>query len=235
MSNKIFQIATKNEDILTIIAKTNKWLTIKKWIRGWEIPIPVSQVEYSSDKDLSNFGGNANEAFQRDEYQCVSCGSKRHLLIHHLDGKSVYSKNRDKLVPNNIVGNFLTLCFFCHKRTHGKYPADIYDAIHRYISFFQDAKVQTPSKEPARILDYQTGSIVNVRVMDERTTMFYLDDLFFPEWLLEKFMKYVKSVYESHCFNCKADISSHTQKKCVNCGWFVCSECDFCGCLYGKK
>ena len=224
----------QNNGIDSLIKADMRWLNLNGWVEEWKHSTPTFCAEYSHNKDLNNFGGNANAAFKRDGYKCAHCGTRRDLLIHHLDGKSVYSKNSDQFTPNNAIENFLTLCFFCHKKIHNRFPVDIYDAIRHYISFFKDAIVLTPSKEPATILEHHSGSVFSVNICNERTVMFLLSDLLFPEGLIEQFIKYVKMVYENHCFNCKADVSSHTEKKCAKCGWYICSACGHCGCLYGN-
>ena len=54
---------------------------------------------------------------KRDNYQCVYCGSKHHLQIHH-KYYSIYP-NGDKVAPWNYPDDALiTLCDECHKRTH---------------------------------------------------------------------------------------------------------------------
>lgn len=40
--------------------------------------------------------------------------------------------------------------------------------------------------------------------------------------------------YSNHCWNCKKDIDSKVQKRCLKCGWYVCDECESCGCGFIK-
>jgi len=36
--------------------------------------------------------------------------------------------------------------------------------------------------------------------------------------------------YENHCWNCKEDISSHSEDRCNECEMFICSNCGECMC-----
>ena len=59
---------------------------------------------------------------QRDNNQCIDCGSKEHILVHHLDE----SRGTGKL--NNNPENLITLCRPCHARRHGL-VSDLYDLV----------------------------------------------------------------------------------------------------------
>ncbi len=38
--------------------------------------------------------------------------------------------------------------------------------------------------------------------------------------------------YHSHCYNCKQPIDGGIQLKCPKCNWYICSNCEACGCGY---
>jgi len=54
----------------------------------------------------------AKEIRKRDGYRCVSCGSRRHLLVHHRDGLGLVGPQ----AYDNT--NLVTLCARCHAGAH---------------------------------------------------------------------------------------------------------------------
>lgn len=60
-------------------------------------------------KNKKRFGGIRLLILERDNYSCVSCGSKERLEVHHKDGSGSYKS------PNNSFDNLETLCNKCHK------------------------------------------------------------------------------------------------------------------------
>jgi len=46
---------------------------------------------------------------KRDSYTCAICGSKKSIIVHHLDGNP----------KHNVDKNLLTVCKFCHAELHG--------------------------------------------------------------------------------------------------------------------
>ena len=74
--------------------------------------------------DVSRFGGNRQEVYERDNFQCQHCGmtQEQHILlfdrklhIHHVDGKGRHEK-----IPNSEIDNLITLCIRCHTKVHNK-------------------------------------------------------------------------------------------------------------------
>ncbi len=74
--------------------------------------------------DNSMFGGNKQQALERDNFQCQDCGMNQEthialfgiwLNVHHKDGQGKNAK-----VKNNNLDNLITLCHRCHSREHRK-------------------------------------------------------------------------------------------------------------------
>ncbi len=66
-------------------------------------------------RSLEEYGEEFNKnlkqiILKRDDYKCVECNSRIHLLIHH---KDTNKKNNDPM-------NLQTLCKSCHGKLHGK-------------------------------------------------------------------------------------------------------------------
>lgn len=66
------------------------------------------------------FGGNREDAIQRDGEKCVKCGMTRtqhkakygrDITVDHIDGRGVHTVKEDK---NNALNNLMTLCLHCH-------------------------------------------------------------------------------------------------------------------------
>jgi len=67
-----------------------------------------------SDKhhDETRFGGNRQNALERDGHKCVICGATENLAVHHKD-ESGQTDN-----PNNNLDNLITICSGCHTKLH---------------------------------------------------------------------------------------------------------------------
>jgi hypothetical protein len=50
--------------------------------------------------------------------------------------------------------------------------------------------------------------------------------------LVDFYLKLLKNIRRTHCFNCKADINSRDWSICAKCGWIRC-QCSACGCSWG--
>lgn len=74
-------------------------------------------------KDYRNhylFGGNREEAIQRDGEKCMACGMTRaqhiekygrDITVDHIDGNGRYTPRPER---NNDLSNLMTLCLYCH-------------------------------------------------------------------------------------------------------------------------
>jgi len=89
----------------------------KEWIK--KNPDKVAQY-----RDNSEFGGMAQEALERDNFQCQECGMSQEqsiilfnnkLSVHHEDGNG-----RRIVIKNNDIDNLVTMCMRCHKILHHK-------------------------------------------------------------------------------------------------------------------
>lgn len=58
----------------------------------------------------SHQSDNRGIVLERDGYQCVVCGNKNTIVVHHIDGNGVDG--------DNGVDNLATMCSRCHKYTH---------------------------------------------------------------------------------------------------------------------
>jgi 5-methylcytosine-specific restriction endonuclease McrA len=52
------------------------------------------------------------QVLERDGWRCQTCGSMRHLEVHHLQFRSHSGQD--------IEQNLITLCAQCHARVHAK-------------------------------------------------------------------------------------------------------------------
>jgi hypothetical protein len=55
-----------------------------------------------------SFNGKHKEVLDRDKNKCLLCGSKKMIIIHHIDHNN----------KNNDINNLVTLCRRCHPRIH---------------------------------------------------------------------------------------------------------------------
>ena len=49
--------------------------------------------------------------------------------------------------------------------------------------------------------------------------------------LVDFYLKLLKDIRKTHCFNCKADINSRDWNICTKCGWIKC-QCSACKCTW---
>jgi len=64
--------------------------------------------------NMQAYSGNRHDVFQRDGYQCRLCGSKKNLIIHHINEMSYHNSD----TPDNDMNNLTTLCKSCHGLYH---------------------------------------------------------------------------------------------------------------------
>lgn len=55
------------------------------------------------------------EALKRDGFSCVKCGTKKGVIVHHLDE----SRKHGRTKMNNKLNNLMCLCRICHAKEHG--------------------------------------------------------------------------------------------------------------------
>lgn len=107
----------KNKDRIT--EKSREWAKNNK----------EKMSEYGRQmRDKLLFGGNMQEVYERDNFQCQKCGMSqeqhfvlfnKHLIIHH---KDVHGRRHPN--PNHDVDNLLTVCIRCHADIHNKLVAE---------------------------------------------------------------------------------------------------------------
>lgn len=68
------------------------------------------------------FGGNRENAIERDDGKCTECGMtrkehfelyKKDIDVHHIDGGNKRAEH-----PNHSMDNLKTLCKICHNKKH---------------------------------------------------------------------------------------------------------------------
>ena len=81
---------------------------VKEWCKKDRKANPQKYQIYSARfRDKKGFDGLRNQVFKRDGNQCVLCGSKEDLCIHH----KIYK---------NVMENLITICRSCHTKLHFK-------------------------------------------------------------------------------------------------------------------
>jgi predicted phage replisome organizer len=80
----------------------------KEYSRKNKIPF----IENYTNK--KRYGGNYYIVFDRDKKQCIICGSKDNLMVHHVYG---YIPEKPE---NNDANKLVTLCQICHGKAHSK-------------------------------------------------------------------------------------------------------------------
>jgi len=79
-------------------------------------------------RDRILFGGNMQEVYERDNFQCQKCGMSqeqhfvlfnKHLIVHH---KDIHGRRHPN--PNHDIDNLLTVCIRCHADIHNKLTAE---------------------------------------------------------------------------------------------------------------
>ncbi len=66
----------------------------------------------NKERGWERFSGNRIIVLERDNNMCGMCGSKDHIVVHHIDG---YKKGHPE---NNEVNKLITLCGKCHYAVH---------------------------------------------------------------------------------------------------------------------
>jgi 5-methylcytosine-specific restriction endonuclease McrA len=56
------------------------------------------------------------QVLRRDGWRCQNCGSLQNLEVHHLRQRSRQGDDGEE--------NLITLCYECHRTTHGKVRSD---------------------------------------------------------------------------------------------------------------
>jgi 5-methylcytosine-specific restriction endonuclease McrA len=64
-------------------------------------------------RERRNFSGLREAVLRRDGRQCVTCGARKKLVVHHRDGRG-----RGSNAANNRLSNLVTLCRACHLKEH---------------------------------------------------------------------------------------------------------------------
>lgn len=59
------------------------------------------------------FNGLKYTVLERNKNQCIICGSKNKLVVHHIDGTNYKLGN-----ANNTLENLMTVCESCHHEIH---------------------------------------------------------------------------------------------------------------------
>jgi len=72
-------------------------------------------IKAKAKREKRDFNGMRQAILKRDNYQCIWCGTKRNLVVHHKDKKGRCSK-----IKNNKKSNLVTLCKVCHIVVHKK-------------------------------------------------------------------------------------------------------------------
>lgn len=84
----------------------------EKWYRANITP------EFAKAKrEQEHFAGLREPCLKRDNYQCVKCGNRQQLVVHHKDGKG---RPQPEELKNNTLENLETLCRACHMKQHAK-------------------------------------------------------------------------------------------------------------------
>lgn len=80
---------------------------------AWYLANIVGTPRAQLAREKEHFDGNRQEVLQRDGYRCTVCGSKKSLVVHHMDGSGRTDTDRD-----SAVEQLTTLCRACHVREH---------------------------------------------------------------------------------------------------------------------
>lgn len=81
----------------------------------------------------------------------------------------------------------------------------------------------TPSKKEFDILDQER--INRLKKNNDKRELITLSNL------VKTTIKSNNNYRNTQCFSCKSHINTESYKKCLDCGWIVCS-CGACGCFY---
>ena len=70
---------------------------------------PAELAKRKTWREQHHFSGLREAVLRRDGRQCVNCGARKRLVVHHRDGQGRGSKR-----VNNRLGNLVTMCRACH-------------------------------------------------------------------------------------------------------------------------
>ena len=87
-----------------------------KGSKHWNQKGGVSMI--NDNRDSNQYKNWRKNVYERDNYKCVSCGSKEKINAHHILSWNHYSEKRYD------VDNGITLCEKCHIKIHQKYGYD---------------------------------------------------------------------------------------------------------------
>jgi RNA-directed DNA polymerase len=76
-----------------------------------ELDIPLPDDVWNGRTELSDWRNIRDEALERDGYQCVDCGSRDNLDVHHIQAK--------RKGGTDTLDNLITLCEQCHVKRGG--------------------------------------------------------------------------------------------------------------------
>lgn len=101
------------------------------------------KLRAKTHREKIRFDGLRECVLKRDNYECIKCGSKNDLEVHHRDGRG-----RRKEIPNNHPDNLQTLCAKCHciqtQKDCGRLvevtKETMFDAIEKTTTFKKAAK-----------------------------------------------------------------------------------------------
>ena len=112
-------ILQKRQATVRVINQLNKWINITNyWLEDVSIDIRALTDGYKSYKWQYQKSNRLDENIRkavilRDKCKCMECGkSNRRLEVHHIKPR--------RLNGSNTLGNLITLCEQCHRKTEGK-------------------------------------------------------------------------------------------------------------------
>lgn len=80
---------------------------------------PVPKPNFKKQKKLKNIPKPIRTFVkERDRQQCVCCGSKKSLQLHHLIPKGRYDSRYYNLEHVHDPRNLATVCRWCHREIH---------------------------------------------------------------------------------------------------------------------
>lgn len=84
----------------------------KEYKRVWYLE-NMDSARQKEKRDKAHFDGNREVVLRRDNYQCVRCGGRKRLTVHHKD-----RSGRGAIEHNNDPDNLETICRACHIAEH---------------------------------------------------------------------------------------------------------------------
>lgn len=144
------------------------------------------------------------------EYDCIGYGG--------------YSKDKEEYIKNNFKESLVKIVFNSLQRDElgnciEDLPENVTEVFKKYInSWSKDASVKKYSV-------FYIYSLENYySFIDEKLLKNMIHK---NNYAIE--LKNIKHVaYENHCWNCGAAISSESDQRCGECGWYICKRCGAC-------